>query len=216
MIYALDKNIGLLLDKLESLDLMDNTLIIFTSDNGGLTTLYNKNNAAPTSVLPLRAGKGWAYEGGLRVPFILKPLGRKTKNKLSKTPIISMDIYPTILDYMKVNKRPEQHIDAKSLYKLIEGHKEINRESLFFHYPHYHGSGWTPGSAIRKGDWKLIYFYEDDSIELYNLKEDISEKYNLAEKHPEKTNELHKDLEKIILQTNSNLPIPNKRLKIVN
>ena len=103
-----------------------------------------------------------------------------------ETPIISMDIYPTILDYMHVEKRPEQHKDAKSLYNLINNGQDLDRESLFFHYPHYHSSGWTPGSALRKGDWKLVHFYEDNSFELYNLKEDISEKNDLADKYADK------------------------------
>ena len=211
MIYALDVNVGRLLDKLDSLNLTDNTLIIFTSDNGGLSTLLNTSWELPTSVVPLRAGKGWAYDGGLRVPFIVKPVGKKIKGKISETPIISMDIYPTILDYLKVNKRPEQHVDAKSLFNLIEKGQELDRESLFFHYPHYHSSGWKPGSALRKGDWKLIHFYEDDTFELYNLKEDIGEKNNLAKVHPEIVEELYKDLQKTIVATGSDLPTLNKK-----
>ena len=209
MIYALDVNVGRLLDKLDSLNLTDNTLIIFTSDNGGLTTLLNPNWELPTSVVPLRAGKGWAYDGGLRVPFIVKPVGKKIKGHVSETPIISMDIYPTILDYLHVEQRPEQHMDAKSLFNLIENGQELDRESLFFHYPHYHSSGWKPGSALRKGDWKLIHFFEDNSFELYNLKEDLSEKNNLAAKHPEKVEELYKDLQKIIEETGSDMPSLN-------
>ena len=211
MIYALDKNVGRLLDKLDSLNIMDNTLIIFTSDNGGLTTLERTSWIAPTAVLPLRAGKGWAYEGGLRVPFIVKPIGANVTGGVLETPIISMDIYPTILDYMQVEKRPEQHVDAKSLFKLINNGENLDRESLFFHYPHYHGSGWTPGSAMRKGDWKLIHFYEDNKFELYNLKEDISEKNDLAAKYPEKVDELNKDLQQFIKDTNSDLPTLNKQ-----
>ncbi len=210
MIYALDKNVGRLLDQLDSLNLMDNTLIIFTSDNGGLTTIENDKWETPTSVVPLRAGKGWAYEGGLRVPFIVKPIGAIIKGGVLETPIISMDIYPTILDYMHVEKRPEQHKDAKSLYNLINNGQDLDRESLFFHYPHYHSSGWTPGSALRKGDWKLVHFYEDNSFELYNLKEDISEKNDLVDKYPDKVVELYKDLQQTIKDTNSHLPTLNK------
>lgn len=209
MIYSLDMNIGRLLSQLDSLNLTDNTLIIFTSDNGGLTTLLNKDWEIPTSVVPLRAGKGWAYEGGLRVPFIIKPTGSEIEAQVSETPIISMDVYPTILDYLKIDKRPEQHVDAKSLYNLIENEEEPNRESLFFHYPHYHSSGWKPGSAIRMGDWKLIHFYEDDTVELYNLKSDISEKNDLSGKHPEKVALLMEKLQQTIKDTNSSLPTLN-------
>lgn len=210
MIYALDMNVGRLIDKLDSLNLTDNTLIIFTSDNGGLTTLLNTSWEMPTSVVPLRAGKGWAYDGGLRVPFILKPVGKKIKGRVSETPIISMDIYPTILDYLNVDKKPEQHVDAKSLFPLIESGQEINRESLLFHYPHYHSSGWKPGSAIRVGDWKLIHFYEDDTYELYNLKDDIGEKKDLSAMCPNKVASMKKKLEEMIEDTNSSLPTINK------
>ena len=210
MIYALDMNVGRLLNKLDSLNLMDNTLIIFASDNGGLTTLLNTSWEMPTSVVPLRAGKGWAYEGGIRVPFIVKPVGKKIKGRVSETPIISMDIYPTILDYLKVEKRPEQHVDAMSLYNLIEKGEELDRTTLLFHYPHYHSSGWTPGSAIRVGVWKLIHFYKEDNYELYNLKEDISEKNDLSSKYPEKVASLKENLQKIIEDTNSSLPTLNK------
>ena len=209
MIYALDVNMGRLLDQLESLQLMDNTLIIFTSDNGGLTTLLNKDWEMPTSVVPLRAGKGWAYEGGLRVPFIVKPVGKPIKEQVSETPIISMDIYPTILDYLGVEQQPEQHVDAKSLYNLIEKREPLDRASLFFHYPHYHSSGWKPGSAIRMGDWKLIHFYEDDTVELYNLKSDISEKKDLSAMYPDKVAQLMTQLKQTIDDTNSSLPTLN-------
>ena len=210
MIYALDINVGRLLNQLDSLNLTDNTLIIFTSDNGGLTTLLNPNWEIPTSVVPLRAGKGWAYEGGLRVPFILKPVGKPVEEQVLETPIISMDIYPTILDYLSVDQKSEQHVDAESLYNLIEMGEQLDRESLFFHYPHYHSSGWKPGSAIRMGDWKLIHFYEDNTVELYNLKSDISEKNDLSAKHPDKVALLMEKLQQTIEDTNSSLPILNK------
>ena len=210
MIYALDMNVGRLLDQLDSLNLTDKTLIIFTSDNGGLTTLLNTSWEMPTSVVPLRAGKGWAYEGGLRIPFIVKPVGKKNKEQVLETPIISMDIYPTILDYLNVDKRPEQHVDAKSLYDLIENGQALDRDALFFHYPHYHSSGWKPGSAIRMGDWKLIHFYEDDRYELYNLKEDIGEKRDLSAQNPLVVATLKNKLEEMIKDTNSKLPTLNK------
>jgi len=209
MVYALDKNVGKLLNKLDSLQLTDNTLIIFTSDNGGLTTLGHKRTIAPTSVKPLRAGKGWAYDGGIRVPFIIKPPGEKSRQQILEEPVISMDLYPTILDYLNINKIPEQHKDGKSLYTLIEEGEKPEREALFFHYPHYHTSGWTPGSAIRKGDWKLLHFYENDSYELYNLKDDIGEQQDLSQQFPKKLDSLKQDLKEIIKETNSELPKEN-------
>ena len=209
MIYSLDKNVGKLLNKLDSLELTDNTLIVFTSDNGGLTTLGHRRSTPPTSVKPLKAGKGWAYDGGIRVPFIIKPPGDKPSEKTFDEPVISMDLYPTILDYLDIKKIPEQHKDGESLYALIEKNEKPAREALFFHYPHYHTSGWTPGSALRKGDWKMIHFYENDTYELYNLKDDIGEKNDVSQQHPEKLDSLKQDLKKIIQETNSALPKEN-------
>lgn len=209
MVYALDKNVGRLLNTLDSLHLTENTLIIFTSDNGALTTLEQDWGPAPTAVKPLRAGKGWAYEGGIRVPLIIKPPKKNPQLQTLETPVISMDLYPTILDYLRIPKMPEQHKDGASLYDLIEKGKEPDRKALFFHYPHYHGSGWTPGSAILEGDWKLINFYENDSYELYNVKEDIGESRDLSQKFPDKVKNLKQELKKFIVKTNSCLPIKN-------
>ncbi|WP_205622059.1 sulfatase [Arenibacter certesii] len=198
MVYALDENVGRLLDKLETLNLMDNTLIVFTSDNGGLSTLEGKmnNRDAPTSVRPLRGGKGWAYEGGIRVPLIIKEPG-KNQHRTIHTPVISMDLFPSILDVLDLPQRPDLHKDGLSLRSLMNNQQtELNRV-LFWDYPHYHGSGWTPGQALRKGDWKLIYFYESDTYELYNLKSDISERNNLSTENPEKLKELKKELKTI-------------------
>ena len=163
----------------------------------------------PTSVVPLRAGKGWAYEGGIRVPFIVKPVGKKAKEQVLETPIISMDIYPTILGYLNVDKRPTQQIDGKNLFNLIENGQALNREALFFHYPHYHSSGWKPGSAIRLGDWKLIHLYEDDRYELYNLKDDIGEKKDLSGQNPSVVESLKIKLQEMIKDTHSKLPTLN-------
>ncbi|MCM4157041.1 sulfatase [Gramella sp. AN32] len=210
MVYALDKNVGRLLNKLDSLHLTENTLIIFTSDNGGLTTLEQDWGTAPTAVKPLRAGKGWAYEGGIRVPLIIKPPKENPQRQMLETPVISMDLYPTILDYLHIPKIPEQHKDGTSLYDLIEKGKEPDQKALFFHYPHYHGSGWTPGSAILEGDWKLIHFYENDSYELYNVKDDIGEDEELSHQYPDKVETLKQELKENIIKTNSRLPVKNE------
>ncbi|CAZ97964.1 sulfatase [Zobellia galactanivorans] len=192
MVYALDENVGRLLEKMEALDIMDNTLVIFTSDNGGLTTLM-ANRKAPTSVRPLRAGKGWAYEGGIRIPLLIKRPGQKQGNEID-APVISMDMFPTILSELDLPLRPDLHQDGISLSPLLDGKENVSHKSLFWDYPHYHGSGWTPGQAVRKGDWKLIYFYEDDLYELYNLKEDISEEHNVAQTRADKLEELKEAL----------------------
>lgn len=192
MLYALDENVGRLLEKIEALNLTDNTLVIFTSDNGGLTTLM-AHRTAPTSVRPLRAGKGWAYEGGIRIPLLIKKPGQKQGNRID-APVISMDMFPTILDELDLPLQSNLHQDGVSLSSLLDGKENNVHESLFWDYPHYHGSGWTPGQAVRKEDWKLIYFYENDLYELYNLKEDISEENNLAGSQLEKLEELKEEL----------------------
>ena len=175
MVYALDQNVGRLINKLKTLNLLENTLIIFTSDNGGLSTLIGKTvygRSAPTSVLPLRAGKGWAYEGGIRVPLIIKPLNN-FQAKTIDAPANSMDYYPTVLDYTGIGLNPDQHIDGISLKPLLDGETSVTHKQLIWDFPHYHGSGWTPGRAIRKGTWNLIYFFENHIYELYNLDNDI-------------------------------------------
>lgn len=177
LILNMDQNVGKVLNKLKELGLDKNTLICFMSDNGGLSTA----EGSPTTNSPLRGGKGWLYEGGIREPFIIKAPGVTRSGSLCKTPVISTDFYPTILDYCGCKLLPEQHKDGVSLLPLLKG-KSIERKDLFWHYPQYGGKGDSPASAIREGDWKLIEFYEDNHIELYNLKKDISEKNNLAAK----------------------------------
>ena len=176
MVYALDQNVGRLINKLKTLNLLENTLIIFTSDNGGLSTLIGKTvygRSAPTSVLPLRAGKGWAYEGGIRVPLIIKP-PNNLQAKTIDAPANSMDYYPTVLDYTGIGLNPDQHVDGISLKPLLDGETSVTHKQLIWDFPHYHGSGWTPGRAMRNGPWKLIYFFENDIYELYNLDNDIA------------------------------------------
>jgi arylsulfatase A-like enzyme len=193
MVYALDQNIGRLIDQLEKQKLLDNTLIVFTSDNGGLTTLENQNRNAPTSVLPLRAGKGWIYEGGIRVPLIIK-IPNNTEPKVIHAPVVSMDFYPTLLDYTNTPLLPEQHRDGSSLEPLLSGETDKVHTTLFWDFPHYHGSGWTPGRGMRKGPWKLLYFFEDDRYELYRLDQDPGEKTDLALLQKDKLHEMKKIL----------------------
>ena len=165
MTKSLDASVGRLLDALDSRGLDENTVIVFTSDNGGLTT---KATPGPASVLPLRAGKGWCYEGGIRVPLIIRAPGISQPGHVSKELAISMDFFPTILDLASIQKMPRVHRDGISLMEAIKG-RHLNRDTLYWHYPHYHGSTWTPGSAIRSGDWKAIQFYHHEKAELYNL-----------------------------------------------
>lgn len=204
MVKALDHSVGRILDAIESMGLDDDTIILFSSDNGGLTTLAKPG---PTAEVPLRAGKGWCYEGGIRVPLLIRAPGIDTSNTTIDTPAISMDFFPTILDLAGLPSRPDLHTDGVSLKPLLQG-KAIQDRPLLWHYPHYHGSTWTPGAAIRDGDWKLIQFYEYDSVELYNLKDDISESNDLSRSHPGKTAELLAKLKAMQKETGSKLPYP--------
>lgn len=205
MVYALDENVGRLIKKLKDEGLYENTTIVFTSDNGGLSTLKKKyNRIAPTSVLPLRAGKGWLYEGGIRVPLLIKPANYKEKNMIISEPVIGFDLYPTLLSLVGIKNNEKFIIDGVDLSPLFNGVKHLSRKELYWHYPHYHGSGWTPGAAIRKGDWKLIEFYETDKVKLYNLAEDISEENDLSSQYPDKVLSLRKKLHSLQESMNAN------------
>lgn len=192
MIAAVDDSVGQLLETLDNQGLSQNTIVVFFSDNGGLSTL---KNIGPTCNLPLRAGKGWLYEGGIREPLIIRAPGVTKAATLCKTPVVSMDFFPTLLDLAGLPARPELHRDGASLRPMLEEEKP-NRPArdLFWHYPHYHGSTWTPGAAVRSGDWKLIEFYEWDKVELYHLGEDLGERHDLSQERPDKTRELRDKL----------------------
>lgn len=205
MVHSVDESLGRVLDKLEELGLADKTVVIFMSDNGGLSTLLRK--WAPTANTPLRAGKGWLYEGGIREPMIIKWPGVTQPGSVCEEPVISMDFYPTMLEMAGLRPRPEQHIDGVSLVPILRGEKEHLRErALFWHYPHYHGSGSIPSSAIRVGDWKLIEFYEERKIELYNLREDIGERQDLSAERPEKAKELRRLLHLLLRSVDAWMP----------
>lgn len=187
MVRAMDENVGRLLQTLEELNLSEKTIIIFTSDNGGLTA--RASNPGPTAVYPLRAGKGWLYEGGIRIPLLIKAAGQK-QSQVTAQPTISMDLYPTLLQMGGLPEKPDQHMDGQSILPALTNPEQVQSRILVWHYPHYHGSSWRPGSAIRTNNWKLVEFYEEDKVELYNLAEDVSEQNDLADSYPEKAKEL--------------------------
>jgi arylsulfatase A-like enzyme len=191
MVQSVDESVGRVLGKLEELGLERDTIVIFMSDNGGLSTVAREG---PTCNLPLRAGKGWLYEGGIREPMIVKWPGVVKPGSECHEPVVSTDFYPTMLDMAELPLRPEQHIDGLSLVSLLRGTGTPKREAIYWHYPHYHGSGNRPSGAIRAGDCKLIEWYEDGRVELYNLREDRGEKNDLAAKMPDKTDELRRRL----------------------
>lgn len=210
MVYAMDQNVGRLLNKLDQLGLSDHTLIIFTSDNGGLSTLASDRMIAPTSVRPLRAGKGWCYEGGIRVPLLIRMPGKVPPDTESDDPVISCDFYPTIMEIAGIPEEvDQQHIDGTSLMPVLKGEGNLSRELLFWHYPHYHGSAWTPGAAIRWNNWKLIEFYEWDKTELYNLANDPEEMNDLAADYPTLVNEMRRKLRQKQEETSAKFPLKN-------
>jgi len=187
MVQSVDESLGRVMKKLAELGLADDTIIIFMSDNGGLSTVAREGS---TSNLPLRTGKGWLYEGGIREPMIVKWPGVVEPGSTCSEPVTSTDFYPTMLEMANLPPRPEQHLDGRSLVPLLKGTGKLDRKAIYWHYPHYHGSGSRPSGAIRAGDYKLIEWYETGAVELYNLRDDISEKHDLAEVLPAKAAEL--------------------------
>lgn len=186
MIYNLDYNVGRLVEYLEAEGLMDDTIILFTSDNGGLAT----SKGSPTCNAPAREGKGWVYDGGTRVPAFITWRGHIRPGSCSDEAICTPDIYPTLLDLAGLPLRPEQHVDGLSLKGVIEEKETLPERPLFWHYPHYSDPGGTPAAIVMYGEYKLIEFFEDMHIELYNLAKDPSELHNLRDEMPEKATEL--------------------------
>jgi arylsulfatase A-like enzyme len=208
MVQSVDESVGRVMEKLADLGVAGNTIVIFTSDNGGLTTLAGRRSA-PTAVLPLRAGKGWLYEGGIREPMIVRWPGMVKEGSVCSEVVTSTDFYPTMLEMAGLGLRPEQHPDGVSIVPLLRGRERLDREAVFWHFPHYHGSGNRPSGAVRGGEYKLIEWYEDGSIELYNLREDIGERYDLAGDMPEKAGELRELLHRWREEVDARMPRPN-------
>ena len=206
MVESMDQSVGRVMTKLDELGIADNTVIIFMSDNGGLSTA----EGSPTSNMPLRAGKGLLYEGGIREPMIIKWPGIVKPGSVCNEPVISTDFYPTILQMTGLPLRPEQHIDGVSLVPLLrKGTGRLQDRELYWHYPHYSNQGGKPSGAVRAGDYKLIEFYEDNRVELYNLKQDIGERHDIAGQMPEKVSELRELLRGWRQQVGARMPMPN-------
>lgn len=212
MIEAMDQAVGTVLDEIEKQGLAENTIIVFFSDNGGLSTA----EGSPTTNIPLRAGKGWLYEGGIRVPMIISWKGKVPAGKEIHAPVISNDLFPTFLDLSGNQKTldPIKNLDGKSLKSwVLEPEKATEREALYWHYPHYGNQGGNPGSVIREGDWKLIYFYESQKVELYNLKDDIGERNELSAVNPGKAGELKTKLFDWLVSSKAAFPRWNEAMK---
>lgn len=185
MVEHMDNNVGRIIAKLESSGLADNTIIILTSDNGGLST----SEGLPTSNLPLRGGKGWIYEGGIRVPMIIKWPGHSQTGVTLNTPVIGMDIPTTILDIAN-SPNTRQPLDGHSLKALLTGEEASIERPLFWHYPHYSNQGGMPAAAVRLGKYKLIQRLEDGRVHLYDLDADPGELTDLSDILPAKTEQL--------------------------
>lgn len=205
MIDSLDENIGRVLDTLEATGKSDDTLILFTSDNGGLAT----SEGSPTCNAPLAEGKGWMYEGGTREPLFVRWPGTVEADSVCDVPITSPDIYPTLLEAAGLPALPDQHVDGESVVPLLRQQGGLERPSIFWHYPHYGNQGGTPGSSIRCGDWKLIEFFDDGRRELYNLRQDIGEDDNRIDAEPEIAADLHEQLTHWRDDVAAKIPAPN-------
>jgi arylsulfatase A-like enzyme len=204
MLDSLDQSVGRVRAELKKQGVADRTIVIFASDNGG--------RVPTTSNAPLRVGKGSCYEGGTRVPFIVAWPGVTKPGSVCETPVISMDLYPTVLEAAGATKFEKLGVDGVDLVPLLHQTGQLARDELFWHYPHhqhYQLGGTMPYSAIRKGDFKLIEFLDDMRVELYNLRDDIGEKHNLAAQMPEKANELRERLHAWRSEVDAQMPTPN-------
>ncbi len=191
MVQSVDESVGRVMGKLDELGLERNTIVIFMSDNGGLSTVAREG---PTCNMPLRAGKGWLYEGGIREPMLVKWPGVIKPGSRCDEPVISTDFYPTMLEMAGLPPKPKQHVDGVSFAEVLESTGMLAPRAIYWHYPHYHGSGNRPSGAVRAGDYKLIEWYEDGRVELYNLKDDLGERHDLVATMPGKAAELRQKL----------------------
>ncbi len=189
MVETLDASVGRILDRLDDLALAENTIVVFFSDNGGLSTA----EGAPTSNLPLRGGKGWLYEGGIREPLIVRWPAVAAPDRDVDAPVISTDFYPTLLEAAGIDPRPDLELDGRSFLDLLQGGDALEsatadaaERDLFWHYPHYGNQGGFPGGAISRGRHKLIERYEDGQVHLYDLEADEGERDDLAAEEPER------------------------------
>ncbi len=214
MTENLDANIGRVLTALQETGQTENTLVIFTSDNGGLATGgFWEGKCAPTCNLPLQAGKGWMYDGGTREPYIVRWPGRVKPGTVCRTPITSPDLYPTLLEAAGLPLRPAQHADGVSFMPALQGDASFDRGPIFWHYPHYGNQGGMPGSSVRRGKWKLIEFFEDGRLELYDIFGDIGETVDLAAAHPDVVRVLHTQLAAWRRKVDARIPQPNSDWK---
>ncbi len=210
MVESMDSAVGSVLETLDRLGLTDNTIIVFTSDNGGVAA----GDGKATSNLPLRGGKGRQWEGGIREPFYVRWAGGKQGT--CSTPVTGTDFYPTLLEACGLPKKPDQHVDGMSLVPLLQkkagdsAAKRIANRDLFWHYPHYGNQGGEPSSIIRSGDWKLIWYHEDRRSELFNIADDIGEQNDLSQQRPKLVEKLKAQLNGWFKEVDARMPLPNQ------
>ncbi len=224
MVEALDESLGRVLDKLEALGLEENTIVVFFSDNGGMSAANFGNpkrvvnpqrldGAYSTSNLPLRGAKGWLYEGGVRVPMVIKWPGKGKHGTVCDRPVISTDFYPSILEMAGLPAEPNQHVDGTSLVPALKG-QTLEHEPIYWHFPHYSNHGMqSPGGAIRSGDYKLLEYFENNTVQLFNLAKDPGEQDDLARTEPKKAAELLATLRGWRKKVSARMMPPNKDWK---
>jgi arylsulfatase A-like enzyme len=197
----MDDAVGLVLNALDELGLTENTIVIFTSDNGGVSS----GDAFATSNLPLRGGKGYQFEGGIREPYFIKVPWLDIAGKKTNVPAMGSDFYPTLLELAGAKLKPEEHNDGVSLVPVLLGETSPDRP-LIWHYPHYGNQGGEPSSIIRLGEWKLIHYYEDGREELYNLKTDPEENSDVSAENAEHTIQLSEQLFAFLNEVGARIP----------
>ncbi|MFB0523982.1 MAG: sulfatase [Phycisphaerae bacterium] len=210
MIEHLDASIGRIINKLDELNLADRTMVVFFSDNGGLYKPYGGyggDKSAITTNWPLRDEKGTLYEGGIREPLIVRWPGVVKPGTICSMPVCSVDFYPTFLEIAGAKANSDQVLDGKSIFSLLTQTGRFERDAIYWHYPHYHHS--TPAGVTRQGHWKLIEFFEDGRLELYNLEDDIAEKNNLVTEMPGKAAQLQQRLAAWRESVGAKMPTPN-------
>ena len=207
MVEAMDDAVGLVLDTLDKHGLSENTVVCFTSDNGGVSS----GDAYSSSMLPLRGGKGRQWEGGIREPLYFRIPKVIKAASTCRIPVSGIDLYPTFLEFAGLPVPSEQVIDGKSIVSLLEGHQDkgMAERDLFWHYPHYANQGGDPSSIIRSGPWKLIHYYEDGHDELYNLELDPGEQSDRLADNSAKASQLRQRLDNWLVEVEAKFPVPD-------
>ncbi|TWT37152.1 Arylsulfatase [Posidoniimonas corsicana] len=215
MVEAMDQAVGVVLNAIQEAGVADNTIVVFTSDNGGLATGdigISAEQGWPTTNKPLRAGKGWLYEGGIRVPLIVRPPGESVSGAVSSRVVTGCDLYRSLLTLAELDVPESEGLDSVSFAGSLAA-EESQRPPAYWHYPHYGNQGGRPGGAMRMGDWKLIEWFgeneNDSDVELYNLRDDIGEANNLADECPDRLQSMHTALREWRKELGARMPSPN-------